>query len=225
VSPPARIGRRGLLAGGLAAGAALACGPARADQGWHDIDMTGISAPLRFTMSRATDGKTLTAKSFRGEVTLLYFGYTFCPDICPLTLGNVVRVLGRLGKQAQDVRLLFVTVDPNRDTLPVLKQYAAAFAPEVVGLRGTPDALTALARRYRIAYSVTPPRDGHPYEVTHSSAMYVFDRSGTARLLVPSLASPKADLAGVADDLRRLLAERPPSGPVAAVEGFVRGLL
>lgn len=219
VSP---LPRRGLLAGGLALGASLAAAPARADHGWHDIDMTGISAPLSFTMTRARDGRTVTAADFRGKVAMLYFGYTFCPDVCPLTLGNVARILQRLGKQAQDVRLLFVTVDPNRDSLTVLKQYAAVFAPQVVGLRGTPDALAALARRYRIAYSVTPAHDGKPYTVTHSSAIYVFDRTGAARLLVPTLANAKADLGAVTADLRRLLAEKPGGGGVA---GFLQGLL
>lgn len=217
--------RRGLLGAGLAAGAMLSAHPALADHGWHDIDMTGVSPPLQFTMTRARDGKTVTAADYRGKVTMLYFGYTFCPDICPLTLGNVARVLQHLGKQADDVRLLFVTVDPNRDTLPVLKQYAAVFAPQVVGLRGTPDALTALARRYRIAYSVTPPHDGKPYTVNHSSAIYVFDRTGAARLLVPSLASAKADIAGVAGDISRLMAEKSSNGPVADVLGFFRSLI
>ena len=205
-----RLGRRRLLGAGLAAGL-LAGGPALADHGWHDIDMQGVSPPLRFSMTRASDGRTVTGADYRGKLVLLYFGYTFCPDVCPMTLGNIARILQRLGKQATQVRALFVTVDPNRDTLPVLKQYAAAFAPEVVGLRGTPDALTALARRYRVAFSVTPASKTAPYQVTHSSAIWVFDRSGAVRLLVPSLASADADLNGVTSDLRRLLAE-PPAG-------------
>ncbi len=219
------LSRRGLLGAGLAAGV-LATRPALADHGWHDIDMQGVSPPLSFSMTRAGDGKTVTETDYRGKLVLLYFGYTFCPDVCPMTLGNVARILQLLGKQAEQVRALFVTVDPNRDTLPVLKQYAAAFAPEVVGLRGTPDALTALARRYRVAFSVTPATHTAPYEVTHSSAIWVFDRSGAVRLLVPSLASADADLNGVAGDLRRLLAEAPGSGgAVSEVLGLLRRLI
>jgi protein SCO1 len=93
----------------------------------------------------------------------------------------------------------------SRDTLPVMKQYAEAFAAQVEGIRGTPDALAALARRYRIAYSATSESAGHPYEVTHSSAIYVFDGTGAARLLIPSLASPTPDIAGVAADLHHLI--------------------
>jgi len=105
---------------------------------------------------------------------------------------------------------LFVTVDPNRDNLPALKRYVALFAPQMVGLRGTPDELAALARRYRVAYSVTPAHEGHPYEVTHSSLVYVFDQNGNARLLVDSMATQKPDVVGTEDDLRRLIVQRPP---------------
>jgi protein SCO1/2 len=187
--------------------------------------MKGVSPALSFTMTRAGDGKTVTAADYRGKLVMLYFGYSFCPDVCPMTLANLVRILHPLGRQADQVRVLFVTVDPNRDTLPVLKQYAAAFGPEVVGLRGTPDGLTALARRYRVAFSVKPASNGSPYEVTHSSAIWVFDRTGAIRLLVPSLASADTDLDGVTSDLRRLLADTPSSGAVSEVLGLLRRLI
>ena len=156
-------------------------------------------------MTRATDGKEVSATDFKGKVTLLYFGYTFCPDVCPTTLLNLTIVLKKLGPEADDVRVLFVTVDPNRDTLDVLKQYMQAFAPQTVGLRGSPDQIAALAKRYRVAYSVKPATKGHPYEVTHSSAVYAFDRNGEVRLLVSGLATTNPDLDGFADDLRTLL--------------------
>jgi protein SCO1/2 len=125
--------------------------------------------------------------------------------VCPLTLHNLAGILGRLGKQARDVRVLFVTVDPNRDSLPLLRQYAAVFSPEIVGLRGTPDELARLARRYRLAYSVSPATSTHPYEVMHSSAIYVFGQNGHARYLIPSPESADADLSATKDDLERLL--------------------
>jgi protein SCO1/2 len=155
-------------------------------------------------MTRASDGKPVTAADYKGKIVLLYFGYTFCPDVCPTTLSNIADLLARLGTDASRVRVLFVTVDPKRDTLPILASYARNFGSEVEGLRGTPDQLAALARRYRILYSVSPEARDHPYEVTHSSAIYVFDQSGAARLLVPSLASAKPDLDDLASDLRRL---------------------
>jgi protein SCO1/2 len=200
--------RRRFLGGALlapAAAALLAPVGARADNGWHNFDVSGSSPSLQFGMVSASDGKPVTQADFKGDVVLLYFGYTYCPDVCPLTLSNLDNVLDRLGKQASRVRVLFVTVDPDRDTLPILKEYTASFGPQVVGLRGSQDDLARLARRYRIAYSVTKPTDGHPYEVTHSSAIYAFDGAGAARLLIPSMASKSPDISGTADDLRRLI--------------------
>jgi protein SCO1/2 len=106
--------------------------------------------------------------------------------------------------------VLFVTVDSNRDSLLVLKQYAALFAPQIVELPGTPDELAALARRYRVAYSVTPAENGHPYQVTHRASVYVFDQDGNARLLVGSMATQKPDMDGTAQDLRTLIAQYKP---------------
>ncbi|MBS0222712.1 MAG: SCO family protein [Proteobacteria bacterium] len=178
---------------------------------WHALDVSESSSSLAFTMTRASDGKQVTQADYRGRIVLLYLGYTFCPDVCPTTLSNLADVLEQLGASSSDVRVLFVTVDPRRDTLPVLAEYAANFAPQVEGLRGTPDQLAALARRYRLVYSVTPGTKDHPYEVTHSSAIYIFDRSGAARLLVSSFDSPKPDVKDLATDLRRLIEET--SGP------------
>jgi protein SCO1/2 len=176
--------------------------PAKA---WNSDDMTGALPKLAFTMTRASDGKTVTAADYKGKVVLLYFGYTFCPDVCPTTLLNITTMLKKMGKKADDVRVLFVTVDPNRDTLPVLKQYTNAFAPEVVGLRGTPSALANLAKRYRVSYSVTPAHDGKPYAVTHGAAVYVFNRAGDIKLLFTSLSKPNAKLAPAAADLRAMV--------------------
>ena len=103
--------------------------------------------------------------------------------------------------------MLFVTVDPNRDTLSVLKQYTDAFAAQVVGLRGTPDQLEKLAKRYRVSYSVTPAADGHPYEVSHGAAVYVFDRKGAATLLFSGLSLPDVKTAAMTDDLRDMIAQ------------------
>jgi protein SCO1 len=168
--------------------------------------MTGALPPLSFTMTRASDGKTVTAADYRGKIVLLYFGYTYCPDVCPTTLTNITSMLKTLGKRDSDVRVLFVTVDPNRDTLSVLKQYTAAFAPQIVGLRGTPDQLASFAKRYRVAYSVHPASPGHPYEVTHSAAVYVFNRSGDIKLVFTHLSAVGTSLAGTTKDLQRMVA-------------------
>lgn len=174
---------------------------------WHNTNVRGSLPQLALDMVRAGDGKAVTGSDYRGKVTLLYFGYTYCPDACPLTLSNAGRVLRLLGPEANSVRVLFVTVDPQRDKLPVLKEYARAFAPQVDALRGDPNALAALARRYRVAYSVKPAALGQPYEVTHGSGVYAFDRKGTPRLLISSLSTATPDLQGTAQDLHRLIEE------------------
>jgi len=187
-----------------------ACGGAQ--QQWHETDITGAMPALDFTMTRAGDGKTVTAADLKGDVVLLYFGYTYCPDVCPTTLLNLSTALKNLGDKAKDVRILFVTVDPNRDTVPVLKDYVSAFAPQVVGLRGDADQLAALAKRYRVSYSVTPESGDQPYTVTHSSAIYAFDRAGKVRLLISSMATDKPDTDGVTADLAQLVDQGNPPG-------------
>jgi protein SCO1/2 len=185
--------------------AAIVFASSQGARAWHTTDMTGALPRLDFTMTRATDGKQIDAAAYKGKIVILFFGYTSCPDICPTTLMNAATMLKTLGPHADDVRVLFVTVDPNRDTLDVLKQYTGSFAPQIVGLRGTPDQLATLAKRYRVAYSVSPADDGHGFDVSHSTAAYVFDRNGNIKLLFTSLAAPNAKLDGMTADLRQLV--------------------
>lgn len=184
---------------GLAAFVALtAC--SRQEAGSHATDVTGALPALDFTMTRANDGRAVHGGDYAGKAAILYFGYTHCPDICPTTLSDLADALRNLGPRANEVRVLFVTVDPNRDTLDVMKGYVASFAPQIDGLRGTPDQLTALTRRYRIAFSVTP---GPPYEVMHSNAVFIFDKTGRARLVTTDVSKPDE----VAADLKKVLGQ------------------
>lgn len=192
---------------GAALGIVLLCGLDN-NSPWHAVDVSGSVQPLVFRMTRASDGKEVTQADYRGRIVLLDFGYTNCPDYCPTTLANVVEILGRLGPLARRVRVLFTTVDPNRDTRPVLAQYVKYFGPYVDGLRGTPDELETLAGRYGAVYSVTPAAQNRPYEVTHTTVVYVFDGAGAARLRMTSLGSAKPDIDGVTADLRRLIEEK-----------------
>jgi protein SCO1/2 len=175
---------------------AAACG--RQDSAWHATDITGAMPPLAFTMTRANDGKAVSDADYRGKVAVLYFGYTHCPDICPTTLANLAEALGKLGATAGDIRILFVTVDPNRDTPALMKGYVASFAPQVDGLRGSDNQIADLARRYRVAYSVTPGAD---YEVMHSNAVFFFGRDGRAHLV----STDTKDIDALTADLKRLL--------------------
>ena len=161
---------------------------------WHMTDISGGMPKLAFRMM--ADGKPVTAADFRGKVVALYFGYTHCPDVCPTTLANLTEMLGKV--ESPDVRVLFVTVDPDRDTNSVMADYARAFSPQVVGLRGAPNALADLARTYRVAYEV---KKGPPYEVMHSNAVFFFDKDGRARLVT----TDTSDAAAMAEHVKRLL--------------------
>jgi protein SCO1 len=179
--------------------ALASCGRGEVRQGASDI--TGVMPPLAFTMTRANDGTAVTADSYRGKVVALYFGYTHCPDECPTTLANLANVLHALGPRGKDVRVLFVTVDPRRDTLPILKAYTNTFAPQIDGLRGTDDQIAALARRYRVLYRVTPASEGKDAEVMHSDSTFFFDPFGRARLVTTRTDDTKA----LAEDIEKLL--------------------
>ncbi len=167
----------------------------------QDVSIAGLLPPLTLSMTDVQAGKPVTAADFKGKVTLLYFGYTNCPDVCPATLYNVSRILRRLGPDAAKFQLLFVTVDPDRDTPPVLAQYTGLFGANFIGLRGAPDQLYALARRYRVVFSVVKKPN---YEVTHSAAVYVFDADGKPQFIIAGLDSTTPDLQGIAADLASL---------------------
>ncbi|MGH8259577.1 MAG: SCO family protein [Steroidobacteraceae bacterium] len=162
-------------------------------------NVTGLLPTLKFSLTDQ-DGQPVTAADYRGKIVLMYFGYTHCPDACPTTLTTLSEALLRLGPEASRVRVLFITVDPARDTTDVLKRYVTAFGPQFVGLRGDDAALTALSKRYRIAYHLEPPDRNGYYAVDHSSAVFIFDATGAARLLAQESDNPRT----IAMDLHKL---------------------
>lgn len=132
------------------------------------------------------DGNPFTLNSTRGQVVLVYFGYTSCPDVCPMTMADIAGALDDLGPAARDVRVVFVTVDPERDTLQVLKRYVPAFNPDFIGVRGTPEETKAVADRYGAKFSKTLlPNSALGYAMDHSAFIYVVDRQGLLRELMP----------------------------------------
>ncbi|MGA9854914.1 MAG: SCO family protein [Gammaproteobacteria bacterium] len=191
-----------VCAGVLALLSMAGCGRSPASQPWNLLNITGHMPPLQFTLMR-DDGQTVTQKDYLGKPVILYFGYTHCPDVCPTTLADLATALRQLGPVADQVRVLFVSVDPARDTPAVLKSYTNAFGPWFVGLTGSQQELTAITKRYRVAYRLGKPDAKGNYAVYHSSAVFIFDRQGNARLLT-SL-SDKPDL--IATDLKRLLSK------------------
>jgi protein SCO1 len=164
-------------------------------------NITGLVSPLEFQLTDQDD-RPVTAADYRHDIVLLYFGYTECPDECPTTLTMLANALHTLGPRASQVRVLFVSVDPSRDTTGVLKRYVTNFGPQFVGLRPDESELAALSKRYRIAYHYEKPDKDGNYEVDHSSAVFIFDGDGRARLL--GLTDNTSQQ--VASDLRRLLA-------------------
>jgi protein SCO1 len=166
-------------------------------------DIGGLMPNLELQMNDE-NGRKVAASDYLGRVVLLYFGYTHCPDACPTTLSTLSRAIAELGHAGVKARVLFVTVDPKRDTTAVLQRYVSAFGPQFTGLRGDDAELSRLARRYRVAYRLEPPDADGDYAVDHSSAVFIFDAEGRARLLAHAEDTPEM----IAADLARLIDQR-----------------
>ncbi|MGN6319912.1 SCO family protein [Trinickia sp.] len=182
--------------------AAAVAGCSHEAEPWQLTDVSSHLPDLQFTLTE-DNGQTVTASKFQGNTTLVYFGYTHCPDVCPETMARLMQVLEKLPPaDAKAVRILFISVDPARDTPQALHAYVTAFdAQHIRGLTGTNAQVESLAKRYRVAYQMEKRDPNGSYEVTHSSAVYIFDREGRARLLATSSATPDA----IAHDLRRII--------------------
>ncbi len=125
------------------------------------------------------DGKPFDSDRFKGKPTLIYFGYTYCPDVCPTSLLLMETAVDQLGPDtANKVNLVFITVDPERDTPAVIKGYVSNFGPTIIGLTGTPEQIARAAQAYRVYYQKAPSKDGGPYLMDHSSILYLLDRNG-----------------------------------------------
>lgn len=173
-------------------------------ESWKTKDVSGLLPDLAFQLESVSTAGTVTADDFRGKILLVYFGYTQCPDVCSTTMIRLSNALLSLGDLASQVCVLFVSVDPSRDTPRVLRDYTQAFGPQVIGLRGEQDALRKLTKRYRVTYGYGKPDANGNYTVSHSSAIYTFDRSGHARLLIRS----KDNLAAIHHDLLKLILKK-----------------
>lgn len=165
----------------------------------HDI--TGVMPDLAFELTNE-QGKPVTEDDYDGRLKLLFFGYTNCPDICPATMARIRAALGGLDDDVrEDVDVLFLSVDPERDTPKRLKQYTESFGEEFVGLTGSQDQLKTLTKRYRVTYGYGEPNDNGFYLVSHSSAIFVFGPDGRARLL----ANQTETVDELTADLKKLL--------------------
>lgn len=148
--------------------------------GWLPPVPTGTGTALVGGPFTLTDhnGKTVTDASYRGNYLLVFFGFTFCPDVCPTELQVMAQALDDLGGEADSIVPLFVTVDPERDTPEVLKAYVENFGPRFVGLTGTPDQIAAVAKAYRVYYAKAGKTDAGGYTMDHSAIIYLMGRDG-----------------------------------------------
>ena len=174
----------------------------RGDLGkFSGIDLTGIQG--YGTDFRLTDhtGKARTLADFRGKVVTLFFGYTHCPDVCPTTLSDMRQVMEKLGKDSERVQVLFVTLDPGRDTPELLARYVPAFHPSFLGLYGDAETTAKTAKDFKIFYQLQPGKTPETYTVDHTAGTLVFDPQGHLRLFLNYGLS--SDL--IASDIRILL--------------------
>jgi protein SCO1/2 len=166
----------GFLIGALAGAAILVVTTPRSGQQVQSSGTALVGGPFQLT---GTDGKTITDADFRGRYMLVFFGFTHCPDICPAELQVIAQALDKLGDKAKQVVPVFITVDPERDTPPVMAEYVKSFGPEFVGLTGSPEAIAAAAKAYRIAYTKVENRESPgDYNVDHSALVYLMDPEG-----------------------------------------------
>jgi len=139
------------------------------------LGKAGIGGPFTLTDQH---GKAKGLADFRGKLVLLYFGYTFCPDVCPTDLAAIARVLELLGPDADKVQPVFVTLDPGRDTQELLRNYVGNFSPRFVALRGTEAEVRRVANLYRVYFEKVPVPGASAYVVDHTAFIYLVDRDG-----------------------------------------------
>jgi protein SCO1/2 len=150
---------------------------------FNSVDITGAQYARDFALTDHT-GKPRTLADFKGKVVFLFFGFTQCPDICPTTMTEMAAVLKKLGPDASRVQVLFVTVDPERDTQELLAQYVPAFDPSFIGLYGDAAATAKVAKEFKVFYAKSPGATPDSYSMDHTAGSYVFDPQGKIRLFV-----------------------------------------
>lgn len=182
---------------------ALLAGCSDDQQNWNAKSISGLMPELSYQLTDTT-GETVTAEDTDGTIRLMFFGFTSCPDICPATLQKLSRVVNDLPEPARkNVKIIFVSVDPKRDTPERIKNYVEFFSGSIIGLTGSEKNLRELSKRYRTTFGYETPDENGNYDVSHSGAVYVFDRKGEARLLV----RPEQSLKALAADLTALANE------------------
>lgn len=180
---------------------ALLLGACDSKPQFTSTDISGADYARDFALTDHT-GKPRTMADFRGRAVVMFFGYTQCPDVCPTTLSGMTEAMKLLGEDASKVQVLFVTVDPERDTPQLLAQYVPAFHPSFIGLYADPQTIAKTAQAFRVFYQKQPGSTPGTYTVDHTAGSYVFDPQGRLRLYVKHGEKPEL----IAGDLKQLLA-------------------
>ncbi len=191
-----------LLSLALLAGALLlaGCDKLSSPPAFKNTDLTGLDYAKGFSLTDHA-GQARTLADFRGKLVVLFFGYTQCPDVCPTTMAEMAAVMKELGPSSNDVQVLFVTLDPERDTQEVLAHYVPAFDKRFIGLRGTPEQTAQTAKEFKVFVAKVAGSTPDNYTVDHTAGSYVFDKEGRIRLFVRHGGGP----APIVHDLRQLL--------------------
>lgn len=169
---------------------------------YNSHDITGIMPDLDFELTNENGVRVDETDYDQARLNLMFFGYTNCPDICPVTLSRLSTAMSNLDKDVRkNINILFVSVDPKRDSPQDIKEYTAYFGPNIVGLTGTQEQLRALTKAMNVTYSYGEPNESGFYRVSHSGAVFVFDQQGDVRLLIGQDQSVKQ----ITSDLRTLL--------------------
>lgn len=150
---------------------------------FKNTDLTGLDYARDFALTDH-NGKARTLADFKGKVVVLFFGFTPCPDVCPTTMAELSEVMKQLGPQADQVQVLFITIDPERDTQALLAQYVPAFDKRFLGLYGDAAATAKVAKEFKVFYAKVEGNTPGSYSMDHTAASYVFDRNGKIRLFV-----------------------------------------
>jgi protein SCO1/2 len=169
------------------------------------IDITGAEYARELTLTDADTGQRRSLAEFKGKVTVVFFGFTQCPDVCPSTLIELAAVRKSLGPDGARVQGVFVSIDPDRDTPEVLKAYVGNFAPDFVALRGTAEETAAAAKHFKVFYAKVPGKTETTYTMDHTAGSYIFDVQGRVRLFTRYGSGADA----LTHDLKLLLAESP----------------
>ena len=189
---------RAILAAMAAALLLAACGPQAPT--FKGADVTGASFGRELALADH-HGKARTLADFRGKAVVIFFGFTQCPDVCPTALSTLAEVMRRLGPDAARVQVLFVTIDPERDTAELLSRYVPVFDPSFLGLRGDAEATARVAKEFKILYQKVPGQTPDTYTMDHSAGLYLLDPQGRLRVFESHGQGAEA----IAHDLAQLL--------------------